>query len=79
MYVCMVKTITISDDVYEKLLIIKGSKSFSEILRELLKDKIDLWIERFFGIGYEEDKKIKKYLKESEKLWKKEISALIQV
>jgi predicted CopG family antitoxin len=35
----MVKTITIADDVYMELLRIKGNKSFSEVLRELLKTK----------------------------------------
>lgn len=44
MYVCMhiylfsvVRVISISDDVYEKLVRIKGDKSFSEVLRELLR------------------------------------------
>ncbi len=35
----MPKTITISDDVYAELSKIKGARSFSEILRELLKGK----------------------------------------
>jgi predicted CopG family antitoxin len=35
----MVKTITIADDVYTELLRIKGNKSFSEVLRELLKTR----------------------------------------
>ncbi|AFL95214.1 hypothetical protein CL1_1011 [Thermococcus cleftensis] len=35
----MVKTITISDDVYEELLRIKGKKSFSELFRELLRER----------------------------------------
>jgi len=35
----MVKTITISDDVYKELLRIKGDKSFSELFRELLREK----------------------------------------
>ncbi|WP_456365356.1 antitoxin VapB family protein [Thermococcus sp.] len=35
----MVKTITISDDVYNELLRIKGDKSFSELFRELLRKK----------------------------------------
>ncbi|ASJ01564.1 antitoxin VapB family protein [Thermococcus gorgonarius] len=34
----MVKTITISDDVYKEILRIKGDKSFSELLRELLRE-----------------------------------------
>ncbi len=35
----MVKTITISDDVYKELLRIKGDKSFSELFRELLRER----------------------------------------
>ncbi|MDI3475207.1 MAG: hypothetical protein PWQ79_1850 [Thermococcaceae archaeon] len=35
----MVKTITVSDDVYNELLRIKGNKSFSELFRELLKER----------------------------------------
>ncbi len=34
----MVRVISISDDVYEKLVGIKGDKSFSEVLRELLRE-----------------------------------------
>lgn len=33
------KTITIKDEVYEELLKIKGEKSFSELLKELLTKK----------------------------------------
>ncbi|PSN86154.1 hypothetical protein B9Q13_00660 [Candidatus Marsarchaeota G2 archaeon ECH_B_SAG-G16] len=33
----MVRVISISDDVYEKLVRIKGDKSFSEVLKELLR------------------------------------------
>lgn len=33
----MVKTITVADVVYEELVKMKGSKSFSEVIRELLK------------------------------------------
>ncbi|KUH33810.1 antitoxin [Thermococcus celericrescens] len=35
----MVKTITVSDDVYNELLRIKGNKSFSELFREFLKER----------------------------------------
>ena len=35
----MVKTITISDDVYNELVRIKGKKSFSELFRELLRER----------------------------------------
>ncbi len=33
----MVKTITIADDVYAELVKIKGNRSFSEVIRDLLK------------------------------------------
>jgi predicted CopG family antitoxin len=33
----MVKTITIRDDVYEKLLAIKGNESFSELIERLIE------------------------------------------
>ena len=35
----MVKTITISDDVYNELVRIKGKRSFSELFRELLRER----------------------------------------
>ncbi|RLI75881.1 antitoxin [Archaeoglobales archaeon] len=35
----MVKTVTIADDVYEELIRIKGNRSFSEVIRELLKSR----------------------------------------
>jgi len=35
----MVKTITIADDIYEELVRMKGSRSFSELLREIIKEK----------------------------------------
>jgi predicted CopG family antitoxin len=35
----MVKTVTIADDVYEELVRIKGDRSFSEVIRELLKSR----------------------------------------
>lgn len=47
---CM-KTITITDDVYEALRIRKGHKSFSEVIRELLKraSSGNAWIDEIFG------------------------------
>ncbi len=33
------KTVTIADDVYEELLRIKRDRSFSEVIRELLKSR----------------------------------------
>jgi len=35
----MVKTITIADDVYAELVKIKGNRSFSEVIRDLLKTR----------------------------------------
>ena len=35
------KTITISDDVYEKLVRIKGKKNFSAIIDELIKRNVN--------------------------------------
>ncbi len=35
----MVKTITIRDDVYRKLLAIKGDESFSELIERLIEGK----------------------------------------
>lgn len=35
------KTITISDDVYEKLVRIKGNKSFSAIIDKLIKRNVE--------------------------------------
>jgi predicted CopG family antitoxin len=35
----MVKTITIRDDIYKKLLAIKGDESFSELIERLIEGK----------------------------------------
>jgi len=40
----MVKTIMIADDVYEELVKMKGNKSFSELLREDVKERSALEI-----------------------------------
>ena len=51
------KTITISDDVYEKLLRVKGKKSFSAIIDELIRrnveKRIDMLIKSAEKTGYE--------------------------
>ncbi|AIY89383.1 hypothetical protein GACE_0326 [Geoglobus acetivorans] len=53
------KTITISDDVYEKLLRLKGKKSFSAIIDELIsksvEKRIDMLIEAAEATGYESE------------------------
>lgn len=35
----MAKVITISDDVYKELVSIKGERSFSQVIRDLLKNR----------------------------------------
>ena len=53
------KTITISEDVYEKLVRIKGKKSFSAIIDELIKrnveKRIDMLIKSAEKTGYEDE------------------------
>ncbi|QXJ35176.1 antitoxin VapB family protein [Saccharolobus shibatae] len=52
------KTIMIRDDVYKKLLEIKGDKSFSEVIEELIKESLSVRrkkIEKYFGILNEEE------------------------
>jgi predicted CopG family antitoxin len=65
----MVKTITVSDDVYNELLRIKGNKSFSELFRELLRERkgnADA-LRHIAGILSEEEyKEAKKKIKELE-------------
>lgn len=73
----MGKTITIADDVYWELVRLKGKKSFSEIIRELIKKKgnSDILLIAFGTRDEEEIKKLKKEFKEAEK-W---MQSLIQV
>jgi len=55
----MVKVISITDDVYEKLKELKGNKSFSEVLKEMLsneKGNPDI-LKKYFGILSEEEAK----------------------
>jgi predicted CopG family antitoxin len=52
------KTIMIRDDVYNKLARIKGNKSFSDIIEELIEEAISLRrkkIEKHFGILKDEE------------------------
>jgi predicted CopG family antitoxin len=52
------KTIMIRDDVYNKLARIKGDKSFSDIIEELIEESISLRrkkIEKYFGIFKDEE------------------------
>ncbi len=64
----MPKTISISDDVYEKLVGIKGKRSFSEVIRDLI-EKRGNWelLAIAFGTRSEEEvEKLKKEVKEVE-------------
>jgi len=53
MYVLCMKTIMIRDDVYGRLVEIKGDKSFSEIIEELIEESLTVRrrkLEKYFGI-----------------------------
>jgi predicted CopG family antitoxin len=68
------KTIMISDDVYRKLNEIKGDKSCSDIIEELIEESLSLRrkkLEKYFGILSEEEaeeleREIKKMRKRSD-------------
>ncbi len=64
------KTITIADDVYYELVKMKGKKSFSELLRELIgkkkKGNLDVLMIAFGTRTPEEVEKLRKELKEVE-------------
>lgn len=66
------KTIMIRDDVYKKLVEIKGDKSFSEIIEELIEESLTLRrrkLEKYFGILNEEQaEEIMKEIKEVRKI-----------
>jgi len=52
------KTIMIRDEVYKKLVEIKGDKSFSDVIEELIEESLSLRkkrLERYFGILSNED------------------------
>ncbi|MBO8183272.1 MAG: antitoxin VapB family protein [Archaeoglobus sp.] len=64
------KTITISDDTYEKLVRIKGKKSFSAVIDELIKRNVEKRIEMLVKsaekTGYEEElEKISREIRKS--------------
>lgn len=64
----MGKTITIADDVYNELVKVKGKKSFSEIIRSLIKKQGNTDI-LFIGFGTrneEELRELKEELREVE-------------
>jgi predicted CopG family antitoxin len=66
------KTIMIRDDVYNKLVEIKGDKSFSEIIEELIEESLILRrrkLEKYFGIlNGEEAEEMMKEIKEVRKI-----------
>ena len=65
------KTILIRDDVYKKLNEIKGNKSFSDIIEELIEESLSLRkkkLEKYFGILNEEEaKELEREIKEMRK------------
>ncbi|NJE49584.1 antitoxin VapB family protein [Thermococcus sp. 9N3] len=70
----MVKTITISDDVYNELVRIKGKKSFSELFRELLRERkgnVDALCHLKGILSEEEYRETKRKLKEIEEEFEK--------
>jgi predicted CopG family antitoxin len=65
------KTIMIRDDVYRKLNEIKGNKSFSDIIEELIEESLSLRkkkLEKYFSILNEEEaKELEREIKEMRK------------
>jgi len=65
------KTILIRDDVYKKLNEIKGNKSFSDIIEELIKESLSLRkkkLKKYFGIlSKQEAKELEGEIKEMRK------------
>ncbi len=77
----MAKTITISNEIYEKLARIKGNKSFSEVIDELLEEKkgnFHLLLLAFGSRNEKEAKNLEKEIKEARELMKKWLLSLIQ-
>ena len=65
----MTKTISISDDVYDLLVKIKGKKSFSEVIRDLIRKEgnFELLMIAFGTRSEEEAEELEKEIKEVEK------------
>lgn len=65
----MTKTISISDDVYELLVKMKGKRSFSEVIRDLIKKEgnYNLLLLGFGTRDEREAEELKKEIKEVEK------------
>ena len=71
----MVKVISLSNEAYERLKVLKGEKSFSEVVVELIEEKKTKKknIMDFFGIWSdrkEEVEKMKKMIEEDRKRFK---------
>ncbi len=65
----MTKTISISDDVYELLVRIKGKRSFSEVIRDLIRKEgnYDILLLGFGTRSEKEAEELKREIKEVEK------------
>jgi predicted CopG family antitoxin len=65
------KTIIVKDDVYRKLNEIKGNKSFSDIIEELIEESLSLRkkkLKKYFGIlSKEEAEELEREIKEMRK------------
>ena len=65
------KTIIVKDDVYRKLNEIKGNKSFSDIIEELIEESLSLRkkkLKKYFGIlSKQEAKELEGEIKEMRK------------
>ncbi|WP_373469094.1 antitoxin VapB family protein [Acidianus infernus] len=76
------KTIMIRDEVYKKLVEIKGDKSFSDVIEELIEESLSLRkkrLERYFGVLSKEDaeelmKKIKEMREKSDESISRKLS-----
>ncbi|MUM63724.1 antitoxin [Acidianus infernus] len=76
------KTIMIRDEVYKKLVEIKGDKSFSDVIEELIEESLSLRkkrLERYFGVLSKEDaeelmKKIKEIREKSDESISRKLS-----
>ncbi len=71
----MAKTIMIANELYEELKRVKGSRSFSEVIKESLDGKpkkitsMRELCDRFAGIIPEDDREYDEALKASKKMW----------
>ena len=73
----MVKTITIADDVYEELVKMKGNKSFSELLRELIREKrgnLDVIIKLAKVIDVDKLERVSREIEEEFEKWKESLT-----